>query len=107
MANGDIVKIAAIQQRTSGDWEKDRVRVAERVAFAAEKGAKMAVFPELFGWPWFAADMDKDKFALAETDRGERLAFWRDLAKKIRCRPRRSAFFARRPRPLSRRRRGD
>jgi N-carbamoylputrescine amidase len=76
----DVVKIAALQQRVSGDWEKDKARLADRVAFAAEKGASLVALPELFGWRWFAAAMDKNHFSLAETIDGERVTACREIA---------------------------
>jgi len=76
----DIVTVAALQQRVSGDWEKDKTRLADRVAFAAGKGASLLVLPELFGWRWFAAGMDKNHFALAETIDGERVKAYREMA---------------------------
>lgn len=76
----DVVKIAVLQQRTSGDWEKDRTRLSERVAFAAEKGASLLLLPELFGWRWFAAAMDRNVFSAAETIDGARIAAFKEIA---------------------------
>ncbi len=81
MTNNDVVKVAAVQLRVSGDWEKDRIRAAERISFAADKGASLVVFGELFGWTWFAGKMDKDAFGLAETADGDRMATWQKTAK--------------------------
>ncbi|MCB9479263.1 MAG: hypothetical protein H6683_06240 [Deltaproteobacteria bacterium] len=78
----DIVKVAAIQQRVTGDRDKDVERAKERVAFAAQKGAALAVFPELFGWPWFPADMDPKAFGMAQTLEGEWIHAMRDVAKE-------------------------
>jgi N-carbamoylputrescine amidase len=83
----DVVTVAALQLRNSGDWEKDRSRLADRFAFAAEKGASLLVLPELFGWRWFAGNMDKNAYALADTLDGERIAAYREMAaaNKIAC----------------------
>ncbi|MBZ0270958.1 acyltransferase [bacterium] len=75
------ITIAVVQQRVSGDREKDMARARDRVAFAADKGAHLVAFPELFGWRWFADRMDRAAFDLAETADGPRVAEWRDIAK--------------------------
>ncbi len=77
----DVVTVAVVQQRTSGEWEKDRDRAAQRLEYAASQGAVLAVFPELFGWSWFAGGMDKTAFRLAETLDGPRVEAWRTLAR--------------------------
>lgn len=78
----DVIKLAAIQLRVSGDWKKDAGRAEERIAICVDKGASMAFFPELFGWTWFYGERDEQAFLPAETLEGPRVALWRRMANK-------------------------
>ncbi len=76
----DSNKIAVIQLRSSGDWEKDLDRAAERVVIAAQAEVNVAVFGELFGWQWFADEMNKNNFNMAQTLDGPMMQKWADIA---------------------------
>jgi predicted amidohydrolase len=76
----DSNKIAAVQLKTSGDLEKDLGRAAERVVIAKQTGASLVVFGELFGWRWFADQMDKGNFDQAQTLDGPAMKRWAQIA---------------------------
>ncbi len=76
----DSNKIAVVQLRNSGDWEKDLGRAAERVAIAAQANSNLVVFGELFGWQWFAGEMDKSRFNQAQSLDGPMMQKWAQIA---------------------------
>ena len=74
------MRLAGIQ--TACSEEKDR-NIEKAVAFASvaiEKGAQMICFQELFSTHWFAKEMKKSHFALAETMDGPSIERMRELA---------------------------
>ena len=76
-----MIKIAGIQMACSED-KKDNVQKALRMGqLAAEKGAQIICFQELFNTHWFPRDIDEGAFLLAEQSDGPTLATMRTLAK--------------------------
>jgi N-carbamoylputrescine amidase len=59
-------KVAAIQLAPLPDRERTLARAVELVHMAADRGAKVVAFPELFALPWFPGVIDKAHFELAE-----------------------------------------
>ena len=59
-------RIAAIQVSASGDVERNRKKAVRYLEAAAERGAELVCFPELFSTPWFLAEAAPDPGGLAE-----------------------------------------
>jgi len=75
------IKIAGIQMVCREDKD-DNVRKALRMGeLAAEKGAQIICFQELFNTHWFPRDIHEDNFLLAEDLNGPTVAIMKTLAK--------------------------
>jgi N-carbamoylputrescine amidase len=75
------IKIAGIQM-VCREEKDDNVRKAVRMGqLAAEKGAQIICFQELFNTHWFPRDIHEDNFLLAEDLDGPTVAAMRTLAK--------------------------
>jgi N-carbamoylputrescine amidase len=61
-----MVKVAAIQVSTSQDPDRSLKKAAEYLKAAAQRGAEIACFPEMFGLPWFPQETREDSSALAQ-----------------------------------------
>ncbi len=61
-----MLKMAGIQLRCCPDKRKNLERARLLVTIAAEKGARMICFQQLFNTPWFPADINPAHFELAE-----------------------------------------
>jgi N-carbamoylputrescine amidase len=76
-----VIKIAGIQMSCSEEKD-DNVQKALRMGqFAAQKGAQIICFQELFNTHWFPRDIDESTFLLAEGIDGPTIATMRTLAK--------------------------
>ena len=82
MQNDNILKIGIVQQRCTSNVEENKARLAENIAIAAEKGAKLVVLQELHNTPYFCQVESTDNFDLAETIPGKSTAFYSAIAKK-------------------------
>ena len=67
------MKIAAIQMSAPGDPGRAVERAAEMAGLAAEKGARIICYPELFLSPWFPKAEDRSFFTLAQDAASETL----------------------------------
>lgn len=76
------MKIAAIQMSCGPDVQRNVNRAVEMATLAAEKGARLAAFEELFVFPWFPALKDEAPFALAEGLDGAIVERMRELARE-------------------------
>ncbi len=74
--------IAGIQMSSGKNLGDNLKKAGSLITLCADKGAKIITLPQLFNRPWFPAAVDKDNFALAESEDGESISFLRDLADK-------------------------
>ena len=82
MQDNTILKIGIVQQRCTPNVEDNLTRLAENIALAAEKGAKLVVLQELHNTPYFCQVESTDNFDLAETIPGKSTKFFSAIAKK-------------------------
>ena len=73
------VKIAGIQMGCGEDKEDNVQRALRMGRLAAEKGAQIICFQELFNTHWFPRDIDEGNFLLAEGIDGPTVATMRTL----------------------------
>jgi N-carbamoylputrescine amidase len=78
-----IVKIAGIQIQGTVEKQKNLEKAQRMARIAAERGAKMICFPELFQTPWFPMDIRPENFSLAEEVPGPTTALMQQLAKEM------------------------
>ncbi len=76
------MRIAGIQMHCVKNKLKNIEKAKGLLEVAAERGAKIVCFPEMFNLPWFPFDVNKDNFRLAETADGETISIMREAAKK-------------------------
>jgi N-carbamoylputrescine amidase len=76
-------KVAAVQVATTDDRERNLARAWDMAELAAENGASILCYPELFHLPWFPATIDKKAFELAEPLTGPTVVAARETAKKL------------------------
>lgn len=79
----DTVKIAGIQMASTPDTGRNIRRAHEMLDLAAERGAQIAVLPELWAYPWFVSQVDSTARNLAETEDGPIIAGMRDKAREL------------------------
>lgn len=75
-----IIKVAGVQSACGPDKKKNVERAAEFARLAAENGAKIICFEQLFSTPWFPREKSAEHFALAEDEQGPTLETLRGLA---------------------------
>lgn len=75
------IKIAGIQMVCSEDKDDNIQRALRMGMVAAEKGAQIICFQELFNTHWFPRDIDEGNFLLAEAVDGPTVATMKTLAK--------------------------
>ncbi len=63
---GDVLKLAVVQMRSSEDKESNVAKAIERVAEAAAQGAQVVCLQELFATPYPCQSEDHARFAWAE-----------------------------------------
>ncbi len=74
------MKIAAIQMNSSNDRGRNVERAVELAGLAAEKGARIICYPELFLTPWFPKEEDKSFFTLAQDAASETIDPFRKIS---------------------------
>jgi N-carbamoylputrescine amidase len=76
------MRIAGIQTSAGADVQKNIQRAVEMVEVAAEKGATIIGFPELFLFPWFLGQENKESFSFAQDASSESLAPFAESSKR-------------------------
>ncbi len=74
------MKIAAIQMSATADSGRSIERAVEMAGIAAEKGARIICYPELFLTPWFPNAEDRSFFTLAQDVTSETLDPFRKIS---------------------------
>ena len=78
-----MLKIAGIQIQGTVEKNKNLEKAQRMARIAAERGAKMICFPELFPTPWFPMDIRPENFSLAEEVPGSTTELMQRLAKEL------------------------
>jgi len=78
-----LVKIAGIQFSCIKNKEKNIKKAIDLSSMAAEKGAKIICFQELFNTHWFPKDSDTKNFDLAEEITGETIKIFSKKAEEL------------------------
>ncbi len=68
------MRIAGIQMGAGQDPERNIERALEMAGVAAEKGAEIICYPELFLSPWFLKHENEDKFSIARDSSSEMIS---------------------------------
>jgi len=76
-----LIKIAGVQMFCSEEKERNVDKAVRLAQIAAEKGAQIICFQELFSTHWFPREMDRKHFTLAENLKGPSLGRMRDVAR--------------------------
>jgi N-carbamoylputrescine amidase len=76
------MRIAGIQMSAGADVRKNLQRAVEMVEVAAEKGAAIIAFPELFLLPWFPGQENEGSFSLAQETSSDTLACFAESSRK-------------------------
>ncbi len=77
----NIVRIGLIQNRVSGDAEKNLRRACEEIKLAASEGARIVCLQELYRTPYFCRTESSKNFDLAETIPGASTEAFSKIAK--------------------------
>lgn len=78
-----MIRIAGIQMHSTDNLEKNLDKARELLSIAADRGAKIICFHELFNTPWFPFDVSEDNFEkYAEDATGPTLSAMKVAAKK-------------------------
>ena len=78
------IKTAGVQLAPTPDRDRNLAKAGMLAEVAAEEGAKIIAFPQLFSLPWFPAAIDKKNMALAESaESGPTAAFLRETAVRL------------------------
>jgi predicted amidohydrolase len=78
-----MLKIAGIQVQSSGEKKKNLEKAQRMARIAADRGARMICFPELFSTPWFPMDIRPENFSFAEEVPGSTTERMQQLAKEV------------------------
>jgi N-carbamoylputrescine amidase len=76
-------RIAAVQVSASGDVERNRKKAVRYLEAAAERGAGLVCFPELFGTPWFLSAAVPDPGPHAEDVDGPLLTLLAEHCRRL------------------------
>jgi N-carbamoylputrescine amidase len=76
-----LIKVAGIQMFCSEEKERNVDKAVRLAQIAAEKGAQIICFQELFSTHWFPKEMDRKHFTLAENLKGPSLGKMREVAR--------------------------
>jgi N-carbamoylputrescine amidase len=76
-----LIKVAGVQMFCSEEKERNVDKAVRLAQIAAEKGAQIICFQELFSTHWFPKEMDRKHFTLAENLKGPSLGRMRDVAR--------------------------
>lgn len=74
---------AGIQIHGTDDKERNLEKAKRLARIAAERGARLICFPELFSTPWFPADIRAENFSLAEAIPGPTAETMQALAREL------------------------
>lgn len=78
-----MLKIAGIQVQSTGEKNQNLEKAQRMARIAADRGARMICFPELFSTPWFPMDIRPENFSLAEEVPGPTTECMQQLAKEV------------------------
>jgi len=78
-----MLKAAGIQIHCTEDKMKNLEKAQRLARIAAERGARMICFAELFSTPWFPADIRVENFSLAEEIPGPTTEIMQTLAREL------------------------
>ncbi len=78
-----MLKVAGIQIHSTEDKMKNLEKAQRMARIAAERGAQMICFPELFSTPWFPVDIRDANFSLAEEIPGATTEIMQALAREL------------------------
>ena len=76
-----MIKVAGVQMFCSEEKERNVEKAVRLAQIAAEKGAQIICFQELFITHWFPKEMDRKHFTLAENLKGPSLGRMREVAR--------------------------
>lgn len=76
------LRLAGIQMGCSLDPEVNRRKAMEMAVLAADRGASLIGFSQLFVLPWFAYESRKEHFELAESIDGPTITSFQSIAQK-------------------------
>jgi len=76
-----LIKVAGVQMFCSEEKERNVDKAVRLAQIAAEKGAQIICFQELFSTHWFPKEMDRKHFTLAENLKGPSLGRMREVAR--------------------------
>jgi N-carbamoylputrescine amidase len=79
-----MIKVAGIQMSCSKEPKANLEKAVEMASLAADRGAKIIGFPQLFTLPWFAFETRKEPFRLAEEIQGPTVGAFQAFAKEHR-----------------------
>jgi len=77
-----MIKIAAIQNKTFINKEKNIERALKLASLAIEEGANIICFQQLFNTFWFPKEIKDNHFLLAETENDTTISELKSLSKK-------------------------
>jgi N-carbamoylputrescine amidase len=78
-----MLRAAGIQLHCTDDKKKNLEKAQRMARIAAEQGARLICFPELFSTPWFPADIRAENFSLAEEIPGPTAETMQELAREL------------------------
>jgi len=78
-----MLRAAGIQLHGTDDKEKNLEKARRMARIAADQGARLICFPELFSTPWFPADIRAEHFCLAEEIPGPTAESMQALAREL------------------------
>ena len=76
-----MIKVAGVQMFCSEEKDRNVDKAVRLAEIAAEKGAQIICFQELFSTHWFPKEMDRKHFTLAENIKGPSLGRMREVAR--------------------------
>lgn len=76
-----MIKVAGVQMFCSEEKERNVDKAVRLAQIAAEKGAQIICFQELFSTHWFPKEMDRKHFTLAENLKGPSVGRMREVAR--------------------------
>jgi len=76
-----LIKVAGVQMFCSEEKDRNVDKAVRLAEIAAEKGAQIICFQELFSTHWFPKEMDRKHFTLAENMKGPSLGRIREVAR--------------------------
>jgi N-carbamoylputrescine amidase len=76
-----LIKVAGVQMFCSEEKERNVDKAVRLAQIAAERGAQIVCFQELFFTHWFPKEMDRKHFTLAENLKGPSLGRMREVAR--------------------------